>query len=264
MTAARESPKSAKLLVMEANGRLRHLPRTQLAELFSAGDLVVANDAATLPASLYGTHISTGATIELRLAAWISVRDLTRFVALVFGKGDHRTLTDDRPLPPPLAPGDLLDLGPLTGVVDRTLGHPRLIELRLCGSREVILAGLARHGRPVQYSHIREPLNLWDVWTRFAADPIAFEPPSAGFAIDWRTLASWRLRGIAFATLTLATGLSATGDADLDRKLPFDEPYRITKQTAARIASVQRTGGRIIAVGTSGVCSRPIRIGRRR
>ena len=29
---------------------------------------------------------------------------------------------------------------------------------------------------------------LWDVWTKIAADPIAFESPSAGFALDWRAL----------------------------------------------------------------------------
>ena len=33
---------------------MRHLPRTALASLFSPGDLVIANDAATLPASLQG------------------------------------------------------------------------------------------------------------------------------------------------------------------------------------------------------------------
>jgi len=26
------------------------------------------------------------------------------------------------------------------------------------------------------------------IWTKIAADPIAFESPSAGFALDWRTL----------------------------------------------------------------------------
>jgi S-adenosylmethionine:tRNA ribosyltransferase-isomerase len=46
----------AKLLTVDANGVVRHLPRTRLSSLFSAGDLVVANDAATLPASLVGRY----------------------------------------------------------------------------------------------------------------------------------------------------------------------------------------------------------------
>ena len=39
--------------------------------------------------------------------------------------------------------------------------------------------------------HLREPLALWDVWTPFAGAPLAFEPPSAGFAIDWALLRAW-------------------------------------------------------------------------
>jgi len=37
----------------------------------------------------------------------------------------------------------------------------------------------------VQYAHVHEPLALWDVWTRVAALPVVFEPPSAGFVLDW-------------------------------------------------------------------------------
>ena len=69
-----------------------------------------------------------------------------------------------------------------------SLGHPRLVELRFDGDADAIWAGLARHGRPVQYAHVAEPLALWDVWTPIAAQPVAFEPPSAGFVLDWRLL----------------------------------------------------------------------------
>ena len=114
-----------------------------------------------------------------------------------------------------------------------------------------MLAGLARHGRPIQYAHVPEPLLLEDVWTRIAADPVAFEPPSAGFALDWATLAGWRRRGIGFATLTHAAGISSTGDPDLDARLPFDEPYRIPSRTTAAIGMAKLKGRRIIAVGTT-------------
>ena len=92
---------------------------------------------------------------------------------------------------------------------------------------------------------------MWDVWTTIAADPIAFEPPSAGFALDWHTLAAWRQRGIGFATLTHAAGISSTGDPTLDLRLPFDEPYRIPEHTAAAIKRAKSEGGRIIAIGTT-------------
>jgi S-adenosylmethionine:tRNA ribosyltransferase-isomerase len=92
---------------------------------------------------------------------------------------------------------------------------------------------------------------LWDVWTRIAASPLAFEAPSAGFALDWRTLAAWRQRGIGFATLTHAAGISSTGDPTLDLRLPFDEPYSIPEKTAAAIDQAKSGGGQIVAIGTS-------------
>jgi S-adenosylmethionine:tRNA ribosyltransferase-isomerase len=227
------------------------LPRGELASLFVAGDLVVANDAATLPASLHGTHQASGRPIEIRLAGWVAPADPSRFVALAFGAGDHRTRTEDRRSPPVLSPGDRLQLGPLAATVVRLLDHPRLFELRFTGTRAAVLAGLARHGRPIQYAHVPDDLALWDVWTALAAAPVAFEPPSAGFALDWRTLAMWRERGISFATLTHAAGISSTGDPLLDSRLPFDEPYSIPQRTAAAITRARRAGGKIIAIGTT-------------
>jgi S-adenosylmethionine:tRNA ribosyltransferase-isomerase len=217
------------------------------------GDLIVANDAATLPASLFGFHASSGQAIEVRLAGRksLSIDDVRVFRAVVFGAGDHRLRTEDRPLPPPLATGDALTLGPLEATVSRSLGHPRLVELRFAGTADAIRAGLARHGRPVQYAHIAQPLALWDVWTRVAALPVAFEPPSAGFVLDWQLLDVLQSRGIGFATLTHAAGLSSTGDAALDARLPFDEPYRVPASTVAAIVAARRRGGRVVALGTT-------------
>jgi S-adenosylmethionine:tRNA ribosyltransferase-isomerase len=251
MTASPPDRTSAKLMTVAANGRIQHLPRTELTALFSPGDVVIANDAATLPASLYGTHDASSEPIEVRLAAWLSVWDPTKFVALAFGAGDHRTRTEDRAPPPALSPGDQLSLGPLVAVVEGLLGHPRLFCLRFLCNRKAVLSGLARHGRPIQYAHVPQPLALWDVWTSLAANPIAFEPPSAGFALDWRTMNAWRRRGIGFATLTHAAGLSSTGDPMLDLRLPFDEPYVIPESTVAAIGRAKARGRRLVAIGTT-------------
>jgi S-adenosylmethionine:tRNA ribosyltransferase-isomerase len=252
MTAAdRIDRQFTKLLVADADGAISHLSRAALASMFRPGDLVVANDAATLPASLQGVHCPTGEPIEARLAGWSSFRDPTRFVAVAFGAGDHRVPTEDRPPPPPLSAGDQLEFGPLIASVERLLDHPRLVRIRITGLPLSIVRGLIQHGRPIQYAHIPKPLRLWDVWTKIAADPIAFEAPSAGFALDWRTLKGWRERGVAFATLSHAAGLSSTGDAALDRRLPIDEYYRIPEACAAAIEAAKRRSGRVIAIGTS-------------
>jgi S-adenosylmethionine:tRNA ribosyltransferase-isomerase len=255
IAAERLDRRSGKLLVVDADGGLQRLKRSELADLFAPGDLVVANDAATLPASLKGTHVPSGAPIEVRLAAWVTLGNPTRFVALLFGAGDYRTRTEDRQAPPPLAPGDKLALGSNEALIERVLDHPRLVSMRFLGRREAIVAGFARYGRPIQYAHVPEPLALWDVWTRIAAEPVAFEPPSAGYALDWAMLDRWRRRGVGFATVTHAAGLSSTGDAALDRLLPFDEAYRIGEATGAATAETRRAGGRVIAIGTTVVRS---------
>ncbi len=328
-----QRPPWAKMLVIDGAGRMQHVMRASFVDLLAPGDLVIANDAATLPASLSGVHEPTGARIEVRLAglppyalARDNRGDLVRqtgpfasnresggrrpagsqpepprhgrnqqasalariatgsppatagpvgpvdsvdpvaaggsfatlglfapagaFVAVVFGGGDYRVRTEERPLPPALRPGDRLILGPLTARVERLLGHPRLVVLRFAGAPDAIWAGLARHGRPIQYAHVPAPLALWDVWTTVAGHPVAFEPPSAGFLLDWQTLGALRRRGIAFATLTHAAGISSTGDPELDRRLPFDEPYHIPQDTAEKIRAVRRAG-RVIAIGTT-------------
>ena len=252
-----QRPSGAKLLVVDARRHIGHAPRSAFVEYLRRGDLVVANDAATLPASLRGTHGRTGAPVEVRLAGRPSLNpeDVRRFSAIVFGEGDFHTRTEDRPAPPTLSDGDRLVLGPLRATVERTLGHARLVSLVFDGTPDEVWAGLARHGRPIQYAHVSEPLALWDVWTRIAGPPVAFEPPSAGFALDWRALAELRERGVEFETITHAAGISSTGDEELDRLLPFDEPYRIPEATAAAINRTKARGGRVVAVGTTVVRS---------
>jgi S-adenosylmethionine:tRNA ribosyltransferase-isomerase len=248
-----QRPANAKLLVVDAGGNIKHFARTEFDKLLQPSDVVIANDAATLPASLSGRHGVSRRNIEVRLAGRVSLapNDVAEFSAVVFGAGDFRIRTEDRPKPPILHLGDRLDLGPLRATVARLSKHPRLILLRFEGTPQEIWEGLVRHGRPIQYSHVPTALALWDTWTPIAGPPVAFEPPSAGFALDWSMLASMRARGIRFGTITHAAGISSTGDAELDGILPFDEPYRIPRSTALLIESAQACRARIIAVGTS-------------
>ena len=60
-----QRPLEARLLAIEAAGRIRHIPRADFVGMLRHGDLVIANDAATLPASLPGSHVATGDAIYI-------------------------------------------------------------------------------------------------------------------------------------------------------------------------------------------------------
>src|SRR5260370_32268091 len=103
----------ASLLVIDAKGQMKHLARLNFPDLLRAGDVVIANDAATIPASLFGTHCRTGAPIEARLAARESLHAdaNTCFSAVIFDSGDYHIRTEYRPSPHELRPGDTLRFG---------------------------------------------------------------------------------------------------------------------------------------------------------
>ena len=63
-----QRPSDARLLVVNAQGQISDVPRSRFVELLRPTDLVIANDAATLPASLHGVHLRSGEEIEIRLA----------------------------------------------------------------------------------------------------------------------------------------------------------------------------------------------------
>ena len=56
-----QRPPGAKLLVVNERGEIQHVPRRRFVDLLRPGDLVVANDAATLPASRTSTAPLAGA-----------------------------------------------------------------------------------------------------------------------------------------------------------------------------------------------------------
>jgi S-adenosylmethionine:tRNA ribosyltransferase-isomerase len=221
---------------------------TALPALLRAGDLLVVNDAATLPAALAGCD-QQGRPIEARLCHHGGA---SRFHAVLFGAGDWRVRTEDRPPPPPQPVGARLRFGQLTATVSAvSVLSPRLLALQFQAAGDALWAALYREGRPIQYSHLGAPLPLWAVENVYAGRPWAFEMPSAGRPLSWRLLSALRARGVALASVTHAAGLSATGDPALDAALPFPERYEVPAATVRAITATRARGGRVIAVGTS-------------
>ncbi|HYH98498.1 S-adenosylmethionine:tRNA ribosyltransferase-isomerase [Hyalangium sp.] len=245
----REHPEANRLLhVSPATGRISDKRVEHLPELLRAGDLLVVNDAATLPAALHG-RTEQGASIELRL---LGPEAEGTWTAVLFGTGDWRMRTEDRPAPPALPVGTRLTLGTLTACVVEVLPpSPRLLRVAFDAQGATLWAGLYASGRPIQYSYLAGPLALWHLQTAYAARPWAAEAPSAGLPLNWTLLLELRRKGVRFASLTHAAGLSSTGDAALDAALPRPERFDIPAATVEAIHATRAAGGRVIAVGTT-------------
>jgi S-adenosylmethionine:tRNA ribosyltransferase-isomerase len=256
-TTARPARDVHLLVVDGASGAMHVVAGTEIASLFAPADLLVVNDAATLPASLSG-RTTAGDAIELRLVGQLDDR---RWVAATFGSGDWRTRTEERPAPPRLSTDDLLvfEAGLVARVCSFRPESPRLVEIELAlqadgdvdVSRAAIWAALYRAGRPVQYAHMAVPFALWDVQNVYASRPWAVEMPSAGRLLTTAALVELSRRGVEVARVTHAAGLASIGDAMLDALLPLPERYEVTEETWEAIDRARRRGGRVVAIGTS-------------
>ena len=217
----------------------------ELPQLLGPGDVLVVNDAATLPASL-----RVDAELELRL---ISVESDGSFRAVAFGAGDFRQATEERGAPRRLHEGERLMFSNelAARVLNVDAQDLRLVRLRFETEGAAFWQALYRHAKPIQYSYAARPLALWDVQNRYASRPWAFELPSAGRPLTFEALFEIEKRGATLTHVTHAASISSTGNPTLDARLPLAERYEIDEPAAKALARARRDGGRVVAVGTS-------------
>jgi S-adenosylmethionine:tRNA ribosyltransferase-isomerase len=246
--APRANTADVKLLIVN-NGGIEDSSIGRLANHLRSGDLLVVNDAATLPASLPARDARNN-QIELRLTTQLDDRV---WQAVVFGAGDWRTPTEDRPSPPRFAEGDEMLIAPdfHAKVRGEDRLSERLLNLEFNLSGEELWRNLYRYGSPVQYSYMKDELKLWSVQNIYSGRPWAVEMPSAGHALSWRLLLKLIGKGVRIVPITHGAGLSSTGDEKLDRALPLAERFEIPASAMEAVRSSKAEGGRVIAVGTS-------------
>ncbi|HEY8207294.1 MAG TPA: S-adenosylmethionine:tRNA ribosyltransferase-isomerase [Myxococcaceae bacterium] len=250
----RDNPLEDRLLAIDPRGgRFQDHHVRDLPSLLAPRDLVVVNDAATLPASLLG-RTGAGDAVELRL---LEAPVGGQGKAVLFGAGDWRMPTEHRPSPPRLKAGDRIAVAPdsadpmMVTVMAVDPERPRLLTVRFGLADEPLWAALYRCARAVQYSYVEKPLELWHVQTAYAARPWAVEPPSAGRPLRWSLLEALRQKGVTLATLTHGAGLSNTGDPAIDAALPLPERYEVPQATVDAVSRARANGGRVVAVGTT-------------
>lgn len=259
-TSTRHRP-DAKLLVIHAETDtpsqlpINYLNRVDMIDQFEAGDVIVANGAATLPASFTGAHLASGQEIELRLAQNLndSIDQFSHWRGVVFGQGDWHLPTEERIEIPPLTVGDRFEFshGLMAEIKAISDLNGRLVDIEFVPTGSPLLHQLYQAGRLIQYSYHQNDLDLWDGQTIFAGKPIALEAPSASFPLTWETMLRIQEKGARVVYIFHAAGISSTGDPELDQLLPLPEPYEIPEATANAINRAKQQNRRIIALGTS-------------
>ncbi len=218
-----------------AAAEISHHAFGQLPELLLPGDLIVVNNSATLPAAVLLTardgpagsvHFSTA----MPEGDWL--------VELRSGHGHHSV---------PSASGEAGQRIDLPGAAVLTLTcrfSQRLWRARLSTA---VIPYLLRHGQPIRYSYVPRPWPIRAYQTVFATWPGSAEMPSAARPFTTEIVTRLVSRGIAIAPVTLHTGVSSLeGGED-----PYPESYDVPAATARMINLTRRTGGRVIAAGTT-------------
>lgn len=231
-------------LLVARPDRITHTRFHQLGSHLAPGDLLVVNTSATLPAALDGAwrrrsiavHLSTPLDdgtwiLELRRAdgagpVWNACPDEVVELA-----GGGRVLL--------LAPDDRGGTIPDPGAI-------RLWRARLHLDRPVH-AYLERHGRPITYGYVERRFPLEDHQTVFSRSPGSAEMASAARPFSFPLVTELVSQGVDIAPVTLHAGVSSLEPGEPPRPERFDVPAT----TASRVTRTRRTGGRVIAVGTT-------------
>ncbi|MFD7137358.1 S-adenosylmethionine:tRNA ribosyltransferase-isomerase [Streptomyces sp. NPDC059894] len=255
---------SVRLLVSRGTEVAHHAFR-ELPGLLRAGDLLVVNTSPTLAAAV------DGRIGHARVVVHFSTRGDDGRWAVELRDPDGRGTTRARVgRAAGSAPGTEVRLpGGVRLVCEEALGGGvgRLWWARVSGGS---VPGLLRgHGRPIRYSYTErdQPLSVYQtVFALPSADGSgSAEMPSAARPFTARLVVELVSRGVRFAPVTLHTGV-ASAEA---HEPPYPEWFAVPEASARLINAVRaerdgrgalalpgggrRTGGRVIAVGTTAV-----------
>jgi S-adenosylmethionine:tRNA ribosyltransferase-isomerase len=228
---------SSRLLVLHrARGTLEHRIFRNVADYLRAGDLLVLNQTRVIPARIYARK-ETGGRVELLL---LRRRDAVTWEALVGGKG-LRVGTKVR-----------VEDGPEVSIIEILSGSERVI--RFAEPTEPYFSKVGNVPLP---PYIHEKLNDPERYqTVYAKEPGSAAAPTAGLHFTPRLLEELQGKGVKIAYVTLHVGLDTfapvTEDDPVEHKI-HTEWCELPQETADRINETKKSGGRVVAVGTTSV-----------
>jgi S-adenosylmethionine:tRNA ribosyltransferase-isomerase len=226
-----------RMLVASRRAGLTHARARDLPDHLRAGDVVVVNTSATLPAALPARR-ADGTPLRLHLST--PCGEGGRWVVELRDGGER------------FAGGRAGERLALPGGASATLLAAYLTGARLwlaaidTGGRP-LLAYLAEHGAPIRYGYVELERPLADYQTIFATQPGSAEMPSAGRPFTPELVTALVTRGTAVVPVTLHTGVSSQEAGEP----PYPERYAVPPATARLVNAARAGGGRVVAVGTT-------------
>ena len=237
-----------RLLVSPSLDAPVHTTFTALPDLLEPGDLVVVNNSPTVAAAVDVPIDGVGSAVihgSPRLPGGLWTGEPRRPIA----NGSTAPLTlDPSPTTVRLAGG--------SPFVHLFKPAPGSIRLWLAAAADDVDIGdtLRRHGRPIRYRYVPEdwPLNAYQtVFAETSGEHGSAEMPSAARPFTSDVVTRLVRRGIGVVPITLHTGVSSLEG----HERPYAEQYRVPGATADAINATRRSGGHVIAVGTTVVRS---------
>ena len=225
-------------MLVATEGGLAHARARDLPTHLRAGDVLVVNTSATLPAALPARR-TDGTALALHLSTPDSPR---RWVIELRRDGER------------FGGGRAGETLALPGSATATLLAPYLAGARLWLAEldtggVALLDYLACHGAPIRYGYVERAWPLADYQTVFALHPGSAEMPSAGRPFTAPLVAGLVAHGIAVAPLVLHAGVSSLEAGEP----PYPERYAVPAATARTVNAARAAGGRVVAVGTTAV-----------
>jgi S-adenosylmethionine:tRNA ribosyltransferase-isomerase len=230
----------ARLLRVGGDGGLSDHVVTDLPQLLRAGDVLVFNDTRVIPAQLEGTRG------EAKIGATLHKREGPRAWRAFLRNGRR------------VREGDRIDFG--AGVAARASAKGEdgsmLVEFEGDEPVELLLERAGRMPLPPYIAARRgaDAKDAEDYQTMFAREEGAVAAPTAALHFTPRLVEALAAAGIGHETLTLHVGAGTflpVKAEDTEAHRMHSEWGRVDAATAERLNRVRRSGGRIVAVGTT-------------
>jgi S-adenosylmethionine:tRNA ribosyltransferase-isomerase len=230
------------MVARRSDGTITHQRFRDLPGVLAAGDVLVVNNSAVVPAALPargpdGTLVRLHLSTELPGGFWVVE---PRRPA---GAGTER-LRESPPRHMVLQGGGRAELlAPYPAGTDVA----RLWVARLDLGGEPVIDHLRAHGEPIRYAHTAGAWPLAAYQSVFSRVPGSAEMPSAARPFTdalVSELVSW---GIVIAPITLHTGVSSQEAGEP----PYAERFAVPAATASLVTAARGAGRRVVAVGTT-------------